>query len=67
TFQHQGYGRIAMTTIIEQMSQTYGCKEIFISFVPDNTVARKLYESFGFQDTGTMFEDELVFKLTLAD
>jgi diamine N-acetyltransferase len=64
--QGKGYGRAAMALIIDQIKQTYQCKEIFISFVPENTIARKLYESIGFQDTGKIEDDELVFRLALA-
>jgi diamine N-acetyltransferase len=63
--QGKGYGRSAMALIIDQMKQTYACKEIFISFVPTNSVARKLYESIGFQDTGRIEDEEAVFRLPL--
>lgn len=63
--QGKGYGRTAMGLIIDQVKQTYNCKEIFISVVPENITARKLYESLGFQDTGRVEDDELVFRLTL--
>jgi diamine N-acetyltransferase len=63
--QGKGYGRQAMALIIDLIRQTYNCKEIFISFEPHNSVAKKLYESIGFQDTGRIEDEELVFRLPL--
>ncbi len=63
--QGKGYGRQAMALIIDHMKQMYACKEIFISFEPENNVARKLYEGIGFEDTGRIEDDELVFRLPL--
>jgi diamine N-acetyltransferase len=63
--QGKGYGRQAMALIIDQLQQMYNCKEIFISFEPNNAVAQKLYESIGFHDTGRIEDEELVFRLPL--
>jgi diamine N-acetyltransferase len=63
--QAKGYGRQALALIVDQLKQMYGRNEIFIGFEPHNGVAQKLYESIGFQDTGRIEDDELVFKLTL--
>jgi diamine N-acetyltransferase len=65
--QGKGYGRAAMRLIINELKQLYQATEIYISFEPDNTVARTLYESMGFQDTGEVESGELVFKLTVSD
>ncbi len=65
--QGKGYGHSALALIIDQIKETYACKEIFISFKPENSVARKLYERIGFQDTGKIEEGELVFRLPLEE
>jgi diamine N-acetyltransferase len=65
--QGKGYGRAAMRLIIDELKQLYQPTEIYISFEPDNTVARTLYESMGFQDTGEVESGELVFKLKVSD
>jgi diamine N-acetyltransferase len=66
-YQGKGYGRTAMNLTIEEMRQNYACRDIYITIVPGNEVARKLYESMGFVDTGTIDEeDELVFLLDVA-
>jgi diamine N-acetyltransferase len=63
--QGKGYGRSAMALILDQIKTRYACNEIFISFNPANSVARKFYESIGFVDTGEIEDDELVFRLAL--
>ena len=63
--QKKGYGRAAMVQIIDLMQSHYKLDAIYISFVPGNDVARKLYEQLGFVDTGEMEEGEHIFKLPL--
>ncbi len=63
--QGKGYGRAAMEIIIESLTQQYQPEYIDITFEPENMVARKLYESFGFVNTGELEEDEMVFRLPL--
>lgn len=64
-FQGNGFGREAMTKILEHITSRNNCSEIFLSFEPENHIARKLYESFGFEDTGRIEEGEIVYKLKL--
>lgn len=53
-FQGKGYGRAATLEVIERLKQVENCKEIYLSFVPENKNAEKLYESIGFKDTGEL-------------
>lgn len=62
-YQGKGYGRRALETIIAEMRQNPTCKDIHISFVPGNDIARRLYEKVGFVDTGVVEDEELVFRL----
>lgn len=62
-YQGKGYGRRALVKIIEEMKKNKACKDINISFDPKNNIARRLYESLGFKDTGKTLEEELLFKL----
>lgn len=64
--QGKGYGRAAMRQLIERMSALPGCRQIFISFEPENAVAEKLYRSLGFVSNDEIFEGEVVFRLDLA-
>lgn len=62
-YQGKGFGRISLIKIIEEMKKNEDCKDIYISFDPNNNIARSLYESLGFKDTGKTLEEELLFKL----
>jgi len=65
TFQGKGYGRQLLASTVEHIRNNYNCSEIFLSFVPGNDTAKKLYESFGFKDTGRVEEGEIVYRLQL--
>ncbi|MFJ8066076.1 GNAT family N-acetyltransferase [Psychrobacillus sp. NPDC096426] len=65
TSQGKGYGREAIQLILDDMKQLEGCETIYLSTEPDNEVAIKLYESFGFQKTGNINEGEAEFVLKL--
>ncbi len=62
-YQGKGYGKLALIEIIKEMKKLEDCKDIYISFDPKNNIARRLYESLGFKDTGKVLEEELLFKL----
>lgn len=62
--QGKGMGKAAMVKLITYMKDKYRPKDIFLSIVPENTAAQKLYEKVGFVDTGEMEEGEKVFKLS---
>jgi diamine N-acetyltransferase len=66
-YQNQGFGRQAMIKILEYI-KTFPQGEvpaIYLSYNPNNDVARKLYKSFGFVETGEIDDGEVVAKLTL--
>ncbi|WP_222122602.1 N-acetyltransferase [Bacillus sp. FJAT-22090] len=65
TCQGKGYGREAIQMIVNEMKQLNGCEAIYLSTEPDNEIAIKLYESFGFQKTGKINEGEAEFLLKL--
>jgi diamine N-acetyltransferase len=65
--QGRGYGRAAMRLLVEQMRATLpGCRRIYISYEPENEVARKLYASLGFVTRGERLSGEEVAWLDLA-
>ena len=65
-FQGNGYGRAAMQALIDQLRAQPGYQAILISFVPENTAAKKLYASLGFSDTGEIEEGEMVYRMALG-
>ena len=62
-YQRRGYGRSALTALIEMLRAKPGCREIVLTYLPANDVARRLYASLGFTETGAMIEDEAVARL----
>lgn len=60
-FQGRGYGKAATLEVIERMRQIEDCREIYLSFVPGNIPAEKLYLDVGFEKTGEVDEDGEIF------
>ena len=58
--QGQGIGRAAIEALIDRLSAHPDCREVALSYDPENLVARKLYASLGFVETGEWEDDEIV-------
>lgn len=66
-YQKQGYGKEALRLALEFI-RTFPCGEAefcWLSYEPENEVARRLYHSFGFTETGEMDGEELIAVLRL--
>jgi RimJ/RimL family protein N-acetyltransferase len=63
--QGRGYGRAAMKVMKELFLANARVKAVCISYAPENDVARKLYTSLGFVETGEMLESEVLAVLQL--
>ena len=65
--QAKGYGRQAFAKVLDYLkTQPQGTADaISISYMPENNVARKIYASFGFVETGDMVDGEVVARLAL--
>lgn len=66
-YQKRGYGREAMKTILEYIrTQPAGpSNTCWISYSPDNLVAKRLYESVGFRENGETCNEESIAVLEL--
>ncbi len=65
--QHKGYGKAALKLALDFI-KTYPCGKAdfcWLSYEPENTVAKNLYASFGFTETGERDENELIAVLKL--
>ena len=51
-YQNKGYGREALKLGLEFVKKRFEPVDIYTGVVPGNTVAKRLYESVGFADTG---------------
>ena len=58
--QGKGFGRAAMEALLDHLAAQPGYREAALSCDPENTVARRLYASLGFVETGERVDDELV-------
>ena len=65
-YQRRGYARAAMEEVIQRLRGDPGCREILISYHPENIAARDLYLGLGFESTGLIDEGELVLRLLAA-
>ncbi len=63
--QGKGYGRAAMQQAVARMRAQPGCRQIFISFEPENAPAEQLYRSLGFVPNNEVWGGEVVFRLDL--
>lgn len=61
-FQGKGFGKAATLAVIEKMKLVEDCNEIYLSFVPENANAERLYKSVGFERTGEISEGEIVMR-----
>ncbi len=63
--QGRGYGRAAMLLLIDRIRSEMDEQRhrIFISFEPENVVAKSLYESLGFVPDGRVEYGEIVYRL----
>ena len=65
--QGKGYGKKGMEACLRYL-RTYPCvdaKYCWLSYEPENVVAKKLYDAFGFQETGDVVGGEVVSLLAL--
>ena len=66
-YQHKGYGRKAVELALEFI-RTFPCGKAdycWLSYEPENVVAKELYASFGFAETGEKDGEELIATLKL--
>ncbi|HBB27754.1 MAG TPA: N-acetyltransferase [Clostridiales bacterium] len=64
--QGKGYGRKAMEYALNMIRESNKFDCAIVDYVPENVVAKHLYENLGFKETGEIEEGEIVMKLGLA-
>lgn len=64
-FQGKGYGTAAVLQVIEKLRENADCREVYLSFVPENTGAEKVYQNIGFERTGEISEGEIVMRYAI--
>ncbi len=66
-FQGKGYGKEAMSQIIDELKKRPNCDYLKLSTSPGNLGAQRLYESLGFRKTGEIVEGEEVMRLDFTE
>ncbi|KOG33666.1 MULTISPECIES: GNAT family N-acetyltransferase [Streptomyces] len=62
--QGQGVGRLAVRALLRRLAALPDCREIRLSYHPDNAPAAALYKSLGFEPTGDFEDEEVVASLS---
>ncbi len=66
-YQNRGYGREALKLGIEYLIDRFQVKEIYTAYHAANHVAKKLYASVGFRETGETAGNEIGMRLIIND
>jgi len=62
-YQHKGFGKKAVAKLIALLFEKHPQSDIRLCVEPENIVATKFYEKFGFTYTGENWGDELIYEL----
>jgi diamine N-acetyltransferase len=60
-----GYGRAALGKALDEIRAIPKVSSVFISYMPDNPVAKPFYASFGFVEVGTDEDGEMIAEVVL--
>ena len=66
-YQNRGYSRKALGLAIRFLADRFHVKEVYTAYSSSNTVARDLYASFGFQETGEVEENQVEMKYVVDE
>lgn len=66
-YQNRGYGKVALRLGIAYLVNCFGVKEIYTAYYKTNAVARNLYASIGFRETGERNGSEIGMRLVVGD
>lgn len=65
-YQHMGYGREALEAVRQIGLKDAGIDKLSLSTKPANTYGIRVYERFGFKDTGILDDGEEIFVMDLG-
>ena len=64
--QGKGYGKRTLPMLIDYIKKRYQCEKIYLSISPDNKIAQKLYEQFGFNLNGDIDNSGVISGLVMV-
>lgn len=66
-YQKKGYGKKALRLGIDYLVNRFKVKEIYTAYYATNRIARNLYASVGFRETGEIMENQVGMKLIVSN
>ena len=66
-YQHKGYGKVALRLGIQFLIDEFNINEVYLGVKFENIVAKKLYSSYGFVETGETTDTALEMKLIISE
>ena len=66
-YQNKGYGKRALKLGIDYLVNRFNVKEVYTAYEMNNSVAKKLYTSVGFRETGEVAGNGVGMKLIVDD
>lgn len=66
-YQHKGYGKEALRLATEYLVDQFHVSEIYLGVDVNNKIAKKMYHSFGFRETGVVDNRQLEMKLVVSN
>ena len=66
-YQNKGYGKKAVRLGIDYLVNRFNVKEIYTAYYATNRIARNLYTSIGFRETGEIVENQIGMKLIISN
>lgn len=66
-YQNKGYGKRALRHGIDYLVNRFQAKEVYTAYYAANRIARHLYASIGFRETGEIVGNEAGMRLIVSD
>lgn len=66
-YQNKGYGKKALRLGIDYLVNRFKVKEVYTAYYVTNRIARDLYASIGFRETGEISGDQIGMKLIVSN
>ena len=66
-YQNKGFGKKALKLGIDFLVNRFNVKEVYTAYYTTNRIARNLYASIGFRETGEVAGNEVGMKLTVSN
>ncbi len=66
-YQNKGYGKKALKLGIDYLVDRFKVKEVYTAYYATNRIARDLYASVGFRETGEIVGNEIGMRLTVSN